>query len=106
VGILKASGWQTSDILELSFFESIILSLMSVAAAFIISILWIKVFNGFVISRLFISHEAFYPPFPVPAVFSFYLVVIALFVSVTITLVGTITSTWRTAVTPPADAMR
>jgi hypothetical protein len=92
--------------LELSFFESVILSLLSVAAAFIVSILWIKVFNGFVISRLFISHEVFYPPFPVPAVFSFYLVVIALFVSMTITLVGTITSTWRTAVTPPADAMR
>ncbi|MBW1772712.1 MAG: FtsX-like permease family protein [Deltaproteobacteria bacterium] len=106
VGILKASGWQTSDILELSFFESVILSLLSVAVAFIISILWIKVFNGFVISRLFISHEVFYPPFPVPAVFSFYLVVIALFVSMTITLVGTITSTWKTAVTPPADAMR
>lgn len=106
VGILKASGWRTSDVLELNFFESIILSLLGVVAAFIAGIIWIKVFNGFVISRLFISHEAFYPPFPVPSAFSFYLVVIALFLSVTITLVGTITSTWRTAVTPPAEVMR
>ncbi len=106
VGILKASGWRTSDILELNFFENIILSLIGVAFAFIAAIVWVKLFNGFVISRLFISHEAFYPPFPVPAAFSFYLVVIALFLSVTITLVGSITSTWRTAVTPPADAMR
>ena len=106
VGILKASGWRTSDVLELNFFESIILSLLGVAAAFIAAIVWVKVFNGFIISRLFISHEAFYPPFPVPSTFSFYLLVIALFLSVTITLVGTITSTWRTAVTPPADAMR
>ena len=106
VGILKASGWQTSDIIELSFFESVILSVLGVAVAFIISIVWVKVFNGYVISRLFISHEMFYAPFPVPAVFSFYLVVIALFLSMTIILAGTITSTWRTAVTPPADAMR
>ena len=106
VGILKASGWRTSDVLELNFFESIILSLLGVVAAFIAAIIWVKVFNGFIISRLFISHEAFYPPFPVPSAFSFYLVVIALFLSVTITLVGTITSTWRTAVTPPAEVMR
>ncbi len=106
VGILKACGWRTSDVLELNFFENIILSLMGVALAFIAAIVWIKVFNGFIISRLFISHEEFYPPFPVPAAFSPYLVAIALFLSVTITLVGSITSTWRTAVTPPADAMR
>ena len=106
VGILKASGWRTSDVLELNFFESIILSLLGVVVAFIAAVIWVKVFNGVVISRLFISHEAFYPPFPVPSTFSFYLVVIALFLSVTITLVGTITSTWRTAVTPPAEVMR
>jgi len=106
VGILKASGWRTSDVLELNFFESIILSLLGVATAFVAAIVWVKAFNGFVISRLFISHTEFYAPFQVPAAFSFYLVVIALFLSVTITLVGTITSTWRTAVTSPADAMR
>lgn len=106
VGILKASGWQTIDIIELVVIETLILSIFGAIAAVILSIIWVKVFNGFFIAQLFISQLDVYPAFPVPALFSPYLIGLCLFLSMIITMVGTISSTWVTAITPPAEAMR
>ena len=106
VGILKASGWQTIDIIELVVIEMLILSTFGAISAVIFSVIWIKVFNGFLIAQLFISQLDVYPAFLVPALFSPYLIALCLFLSMIITMVGTISSTWVTAITPPAEAMR
>ncbi len=106
IGILKATGWQTHEVLEMVFFESIILALISAPAAFILSFVWIKLFNGLFIAQIFIAEIGSMPPFPVPSRFMPLPFILSFFFALILTMVGSIYSTWRAAIIPPAEAMR
>ncbi len=106
VGILKATGWQTTEILELVSFEQLLISLMGATLALLLSFFWMKVFNGAVISQFFIAEIGILPKFTVPARFLPLPTVLAFFLSFIITMVGCFYTTWRAATVPPADSMR
>jgi len=106
IGILKAIGWQTDEVIIRSFVESTLLSLMSAGASIVIAFAWLQWFNGVWIARVFLSGAATVPKFrvpfqltPVPALLSFIL-------SCTLVLTGTLVATWRAAIVPPREAMR
>ncbi|HHT9126908.1 MAG TPA: ABC transporter permease [Candidatus Brocadiia bacterium] len=106
VGILKATGWQTTEILELISFEQLLISLIGAVLALLLSFLWMKVFNGAIISQFFIAEIGMLPKFTVPAKFLPLPTVIAFFLSFIITMVGCFYTTWRAATVPPVDSMR
>lgn len=106
VGILKATGWQTTEILELVSFEQLLVSLMGAILALLLSFLWMKVFNGAVISQFFIAEIGILPKFTVPAKFLPLPTVMAFFLSFIITMAGCFYTTWRAATVPPVDSMR
>jgi ABC-type lipoprotein release transport system permease subunit len=74
--------------------------------SFIISFIWVKLFNGFFIARLFIAGIESMPPFPVPSIFLPFPFVISIFFALVLTMTGSIYSTWKASVIPPVEAMR
>jgi len=106
IGILKATGWQTQEVLETVGLENIMLSLAATPIAVLLSFFWLKVLNGFFVAQFFIAQIDLMPPFPVPSRFLPVPVLLGFLVSLIITCVGSIYTTWRTAVVPPSDAMR
>lgn len=106
IGILKAAGWQTHDVLEMVLFENIVLAMISAPLSFIISFVWVRVFNGFFIAQFFIAGIESIPSFPVPSKFMPLPFLLSIFFSLVLTMVGSIYSAWRAATVPPAEALR
>lgn len=106
IGILKATGWQTQEVLEMAFIENIMLSLLATPVAVLASFVWLKILNGLFIAQFFIAELEIMPHFPVPSRLLPNPCVLGLMVSFLITSVGSIYTTWRTAVVAPSDAIR
>lgn len=106
IGVLKATGWQTQEVLEMVFFESLIISLTSAPLALLTSIFWVKALNGLFIAQFFIAEIGIIPDFPVPARFTPVPALLSLFFALILTAVGSIYSAWKAATVPPVEAMR
>ena len=105
IGILKACGWQTLEVLEMTFFENTLLALSASVGALGLSIIWLELLNGIGIAPLFISGISWVPEFEVPALFSPLPALLSFLFGMVLTLLGTLVPTWRTAVTPPLTTM-
>lgn len=106
IGIFKALGWRTVEVMEMVFFECLILSLLSVPLTFLISFFWIKILNAPFIGQIFIPGAGIFPDFPVPSLFLPVPLIITFLISIVITATGSIYTTWRASVVPPVEAMR
>ncbi len=106
IGILKAVGWRTVEVMEMIFLESLLLSILSVPLTFIISFSWLKVLNGAIIAQLFIPGAGNIPPFKVPSVFIPVPLILSFIISLVIITAGSIYTTWRASIVPPREAMR
>jgi hypothetical protein len=106
IGILKATGWQTDEVLLRGAVESVALSLAGACLALLLAWVWLRVFNGYGIAGLFLHGVGVAPEFrvpfrltPVPALLGFVL-------SLVVVLTGTLASAWRAATVAPREAMR
>lgn len=106
IGILKATGWKTQDVLEMIFFENTIIALISAPGAFVLSYLWVRFLNGIFLINIFVAGMDSVPTFPVPSQFTPMPLLLSFLFSLVLTMIGSIYSTWRVAVTPPSEAMR
>jgi len=106
VGILKATGWQTDEVLFRGAVESLVLSLAAACIAILLAFIWLQWFNGYWIASLFLNGidaaPALRVPFhlaPIPALLAFLL-------SFVLVMTGTLYSSWRAATVAPIEAMR
>jgi ABC-type lipoprotein release transport system permease subunit len=106
IGILKATGWQTDEVLLRGAVEGLCLSWAGACLALLFSWVWLRVFNGWGVAGYFLARSGvavdFDVPFqltPVPALLAFVL-------SLVIVLSGTLGSLWRAATVAPREAMR
>lgn len=106
VAVLKATGWQTDEVMQVVFFENTLVALISAPLSLLVSYLWLKLLNGVFIAQIFIAEIDILAPFNIPSHFSPGTFFISLMFSLVITLLGSIYSTWKTAVTPPAEVLR
>src|SRR5262249_15863087 len=104
--VLKATGWQTDELLLRSLVESILISLTGASVAVILAVIWLKGFNGYWIAGVFLSGVDAAPAFrlsfrltPLPALFAF-------LIAFGVVMMGALYSTWRAATVPPREAMR
>ena len=105
IGILKATGWQTLDVLEVTCMENFFLALTGSSLAILLAVIWLKLGNGIGIAPLFISGSGWVPDFPIPARFMPMPALLSFLFGLSLTMVGTIIPTWRAAVTPPLTTM-
>jgi ABC-type lipoprotein release transport system permease subunit len=106
IGILKATGWQTDELLLRGLTESFLLSLAGAALSIVLSALWLKLFNGFSIAAVFLPGAGVRPAFDVPNRFTPVPALLAFVLSFAVVLCGTLLSTWRAAKAAPLEAMR
>lgn len=106
IGILKATGWQTQEVMEMVALENFIISLTSAPLAILLAMVWLKWFNGAFIAQFFIAEIGLMAPFPIPSRFMPLPCLFAFIFAVILTMVGSLYSTWRTATVPPVEAMR
>lgn len=106
IGILKATGWQTDEILLRGLVESFVLSLAGACVSLLLAWVWLRVFNGYGIAGLFLDGVSAKPDFPVPFRLTPVPALLAFVLAFAVVLTGTLYSSWRAAVTPPREAMR
>jgi ABC-type lipoprotein release transport system permease subunit len=106
IGILKATGWQTDEVLLRGFVESLCLSLFGACASLLLAWLWLTAFNGYAVAGVFLAGVDWVPEFPVPYRLTPVPALLGFVLSLAIVLSGTLWSSWRAAAAPPRDAMR
>ena len=105
IGILKATGWQTLEVMEMTCIENVLLALLGSMLAVVLAMLWLKVGNGIGIAPLFISGIGWIPDFKVPSLFTPMPVLFSFLFGIVLTMLGTVITTWKTAITPPLTTM-
>jgi len=105
IGILKATGWQTLEVMEMTCMENLLLALSSSMLAVVLAMVWLKLGNGIGVAPLFISGIDWIPAFQVPSLFTPMPVLFSFLFGLVLTMLGTIFSTWKTAITPPLTTM-
>jgi ABC-type lipoprotein release transport system permease subunit len=106
IGILKATGWQTDEVLLRGAVEGICLSLAGACTALLLAWLWLRLFNGWGVAGFFLAGSGAAPDFPVPFQLTPVPALLALVLSLVIVLSGTLASLWRAATVAPREAMR
>jgi lipoprotein-releasing system permease protein len=106
IGILKAVGWDTADVLALKFWEGLILSLTALLLGLILA--WVHVFwfDSRLLAPVLKGWSILFPPFALaPSVDLYQLCVIA-FLTVTPYVASTVIPSWKAAITDPESMMR
>ncbi|MBC7821131.1 MAG: FtsX-like permease family protein [Planctomycetaceae bacterium] len=106
IGVLKATGWQTDEILLRGLAESLLLSLAGSSIALLVAFVWLNGFNGYWIAGVFLNGVDASPTFQVPCRLTPIPTFLCFLMSFVLVLSGTLYSSWRAAIVPPAEAMR
>jgi len=106
IGILKAIGWETTDILLMKFWEGTVVSLSSFLIGVILAYLHIFFSSSMLFEPVLKGWAVLYPKFRLTPFINFYQVVALLFLTVFPYTVATILPSWRTATIDPDMVMR
>jgi ABC-type lipoprotein release transport system permease subunit len=106
VGVLKAIGWRTDEILFRNVVEGLLLTAAGASVAVLLAWFWLGVLNGWAIADLFLPGLGWRPHVHVPFALAPLPVVLGMLLSWIIVTSGSLYTTWRTAMTPPANALR
>ncbi|MEN8190076.1 MAG: FtsX-like permease family protein, partial [Thermodesulfobacteriota bacterium] len=106
IGILKAIGWETSDILELKFWEGVVISVTSFLSGIVLGYLHIFFFGASFLSPALKGWSVVFPDFnPIPYLNPYHIFII-LFLTVLPYVASTIIPSWKSAITDPDIVMR
>lgn len=106
IGILKAIGWDTSDVLALKFWEGLIIALTSFLLGTIIGFLHVFFGNAFLLAPVIKGWSVVFPDFRLAPHLDPYLVFTLGALTVTPYVASTILPAWKSAVTDPETVMR
>lgn len=106
IGILKAIGWETSDILEMRFWEGVVISLTSFMAGIILAYIHIFFMGAFLLSSALKGWSVIYPDFKLTPFIDFYQIAILMAITVVPYIASTIIPSWKASITDPDIVMR
>ena len=106
IGVMKALGWQTQEVLEMVTMENLILSIISMPFIVLVTVGWIHLLNGAGIAGFFIASFDIMMPFSVPSRIFPIPVFLGAMLAMLLTMVGSIYATWRAAIVPPSEAIK
>ncbi|MEO5357193.1 MAG: ABC transporter permease [Nitrospirae bacterium YQR-1] len=106
IGILKAIGWETSDVLKLKFHEGMVVSLLSFLTGLILAYVHVFLFGAALFGPVLKGWSVLFPPFqPIPYI-NIYHVFSIFFLTVVPYVVSTVVPSWKAAITDPDTIMR
>lgn len=106
IGILKAIGWDTSDILELKFWEGAALSLTSFLLGSIAAYVHVFFFSASLLAPVIKGWSVLFPEFRLTPSIDLYQITVMGFLTVVPYIASTIVPSWKAAVTDPESVMR
>lgn len=106
IGILKAIGWETSDILEMKFWEGLVISLVSFLLGLILAYVHIFLLGASLLAPVLKGWSVVFPHFRLIPYINLYQVFALLFLTVVPYVVSTIVPSWKAAITDPDAVMR
>lgn len=106
IGILKAIGWETSDVLEMKFWEGLVISLTSFMSGIILAYIHIFFFGASLFAPALKGWSVIYPDFKLTPFIDFYQIAILLALTVIPYIASTIIPSWKVSITDPDIVMR
>lgn len=106
IGILKAIGWETSDVLTLKTYEGGLVSLFSFTVGILLAYGHVFFSSAILFAPALKGWSVLYPNFRVIPFIDPYLVAILFFLTVVPYTVATIIPSWRAAIVDPDSVMR
>ena len=106
IGILKAVGWETSDIIEMKFWEGAMVSLTAFFTGVILAYVHVFFTGSLVFEPALKGWSNLYPHFALTPFINAEQVTTLFFLTVVPYTVATIVPTWRAATIDPDSAMR
>lgn len=106
IGILKAIGWDTADVLALKFWEGLIIALTSFLLGTILGFLHVFFFNAFLLAPVIKGWSVVFPDFQLTPHLDPYLVFTLGALTVTPYVASTVLPSWKSAITDPETVMR
>jgi hypothetical protein len=106
IGILKAIGWETTDVLQMKFWEGMVVSLSSFFIGVILAYFHIFYASATLFEPVLKGWSTLYPDFRLTPFISGYQIAILFFFTVIPYTVATIIPAWRAATIDPDVVMR
>ncbi len=106
LGVMKAVGWKTREILGKVALENLMISLTAVSISVLFSMVWIKGLNGLLIGQFYVAEVGLLPTMDIPSSYLPSHALFCLFLALGVTLVGSLFSTWGKARMTPTELMR
>lgn len=106
LGVLKATGWEISDVLWLKFWESGFVSLNATAIGILIAYIHVFVAQAPLLRPFLIGWSVLYPEYQLSPVFDLESFGLIFSLSVIPYLTATLVPAWRGAITDPAEVMQ
>jgi ABC-type lipoprotein release transport system permease subunit len=106
IGVLKAVGWTTRDVMELKLWEGTLISFSSLLTGLIaaeIHLLWL---DGALFTRVLKGWSVLFPPFDISLSLDAYGLVLCLPFVVLPYVTASLVPSWRAAITDPDSVMR
>jgi ABC-type lipoprotein release transport system permease subunit len=106
VGVLKAIGWGTREVLEKVALENLLISLTAVSLSILLSMAWIKGLNGIFIAQFYVAEVGLVPDVDIPSRYLPSHSLFCLAFALGVTLLGGLFPAWKKARTLPCELMR
>ena len=106
IGILKAIGWETSDVLLLKFWEGAVISLSSLLLGIILAYWHVFFMSSIIFEPVLKGWSVIYPKFRLTPFVNAHQVATLFFLTVVPYTVATIVPAWRAATIDPDTVMR
>ena len=106
IGILKAIGWDTSDVLALKCWEGLIIALSSFMLGITLGFVHIFFFDAFILAAVIKGWSVLFPVFDLTPHLNLFHIFIMGFLSVIPYMACTVLPTWKAAVADPETVMR
>lgn len=106
IGVLKAIGWDTSDILELKFWEGLVVSLTAFLLGLLAGLVHVYGFGAPILARVLKGWSVLFPDFRLSPQVSLYQVFVLAFLTVVPYVASTVIPSWKAAITDPEAVMR
>jgi ABC-type lipoprotein release transport system permease subunit len=106
IGILKAIGWETSDVIQMKFWEGAAVSLTSFFAGILLAYLHVFFTSSALFEPVLKGWAVLYPKFKLTPFINPFQVIVLFFLTIVPYTVATIIPSWRAATVDPDAVMR
>lgn len=106
IGILKAIGWETSDVLLMKVWEGAVVSLSAFALGVLLAFAHVAYGRASLLAPVLAGWSTLYPEFRLAPSFDFYELATLFFLTVVPYTVATLVPSWRAATVDPDSVMR